>query len=388
MCSQPLDQRLGGLLRPLVVAGHEDRSAPDNLADGTGRGVGAVVADDAHLEVRRRRADRAQLAAAVAGLEQGHEPFGQAVQLVEATGQPALELLLVMGVQRRADRADHLQRLAELLELRLREQRDQLRRHHHGVRDPLAGDRFEECARLEAPGQDVGRAQMQRRHQAEEGAVEHDRTAVQDHALGRHAIGAGEQRAVVGPHFVGQHDPLGQPGGPARVDQVVRIRALDRHGDRRHRAGRAAQLAVAAEAGNAVGIADEQPIRCQPRQPLAHFGQMPGVRGAGHHHRRAGIGEQTDQPVATKQRAERHHYRADLGSRPVQLQLLHRVVEQRRHAIAFAHAEPVQHVGDAVDARVQLRPRQSRVAAHQRQVPRPIARMPRRQSRNFHRVLL
>ena len=91
-------QRLRRLRIASEVAVHRDGTAADDLADRPRPHVVAVVVDDPQRVERGRHADAARLALHVVAVEDRHEAFRQAVELMEAAGQQRFEAILVLAM--------------------------------------------------------------------------------------------------------------------------------------------------------------------------------------------------------------------------------------------------------------------------------------------------
>ena len=90
---------LFGQVRALVVAGHQDRAAADDFAHFAHRHFLPLLVHDLHLEKGRAAAHGGELAGEIGLVEDGHEPFGQAVEFVEAAGQAPVQFFLVLFMQ-------------------------------------------------------------------------------------------------------------------------------------------------------------------------------------------------------------------------------------------------------------------------------------------------
>jgi len=99
-----VDDRGGRRVWLAVVAGHEERAAPDDLADLARRQLAATLADDAQLVEVRRRTDRVELGCKVLAIEDRHEALGEPVQIVQRArrelAQPQLVLVRQPGLAR------------------------------------------------------------------------------------------------------------------------------------------------------------------------------------------------------------------------------------------------------------------------------------------------
>jgi hypothetical protein len=244
-------------------------------------------------------------------VEHGGEAFGQAVELVEALRQDFVQALLVLQVQRRADRADHLQRVQRgRVEVGVVQQRDHLRRHHDHMGDPLGGDLPQHRGRLEAGMQDVAAADEHPGHEVDHGAIEDDRTGVQHDAFRRHAETHREDRAVVGAHVVAVHDPLGRAGGAAGVHDVVEV-VVDQTRVRRLVGGGTGEELVATDEAIrqvAAGADQDVTILRDGRQLGLQSSEAFGEGRIGEDHDAVGIPQQGLQPGFLEQRAERHDH--------------------------------------------------------------------------------
>ena len=172
----PVHDDLARQVGPFVVTRHQERRPPDDLPHLAGRDILAVVVDDPHVAERWRHAHRRRLRGVLVLVQDRHETLGQPVELVEHTGHAPRQLLAVLGVERRAHRAEHPQgRHVNRCEPRRAEERDDLRRDHEDVRHPLAPDRVDDRLRVEVVMQDESRSENEGRHQREERSVEAER---------------------------------------------------------------------------------------------------------------------------------------------------------------------------------------------------------------------
>ena len=246
----------------------------------------------------------------------------------------------MLEMQRSADRADHLQRAAPLLaEAGSLEQRDQLRRDEHRVGHPLPLDELDHAVGVESGHQHVRAAEVEGRHEGEEGAVEDERPGVEHDALGLDAEARREAGAVRLPDRVGVHDPLREPRRPRRVDDVEGVVAIDRGGSRRLGAGGVDELVILEVA------------RCRAVDEHVAVGGNPGQIGSQavelRHHRRVRdqdprvrVVDEIRQPGAAQERGERHDDETRPRGRVIELDHLDAVLEHRRDLVALLEAEP------------------------------------------------
>ncbi len=136
----------------------------------------AVFADDAHLVEWRRHADAARLALRIVAVEDCDKAFGEPVELVEAARKVLVQPVLVFLEQRRTERQDHFERREpRRVEAWGIEDRDDLRRDEHRVRDAFALDGIDEVVDVEGAPQHVSRAGHDRRKHRDHCAIEDDR---------------------------------------------------------------------------------------------------------------------------------------------------------------------------------------------------------------------
>ena len=382
-------QRLCGQVGLAVVAGHRDRAAPYDFAGFAGRQVAAVVADDPQLVEGRRHADAARLAQGVVAVEHGDESLGEAVQLVEAVRQQPVQPILVLAVQRRAQRQHHLQRREPgRVEARRVEDRDDLRRHQHRVRDALALDGRDEGLGVELPMNDVRRAEHERREHRRHRPVEHQRAGVQHDRLRRHPPSGGERQRVHRADEVRVLDTLGQTRRPRRVHQGEQVAGLDARAGRRFARARVqrAERMVARRFGGRSG-AGQHPVdrRFRGKAP-AHLVDHRETVARGHDDPRQRIAQERRESGRGEQRRQRHRGGAELRTGPVRREQLERVAEHRRHPVAARDTEAGERVRVTVDIGVELPPVEAdlvlagRAPEHDcRRVMRTLARVARGQ---------
>ena len=103
------DNRLSSQIRLFVIAGHQGGATAHNLPDLSGSGVFALLSNDSHLKERLGRTDRSWFRRVVILVENGHESFRQPVKFIEPARQAAIQLLLMLQVQRSTDGPDHFE---------------------------------------------------------------------------------------------------------------------------------------------------------------------------------------------------------------------------------------------------------------------------------------
>ncbi len=203
--------------------------------------------------------------------------------------------------ERRSQRQNALERCQALrVETRRVEQRDDLRRHQHDMRHAFPLDRGERLVGVELAMEDVGPAEIERRHQGDERAVEDDRTNMQCPRLGRHAEGRTHQRAVHRAHVVRVHDAFRQSGGAAREHDVEQVVGGD-FGRNEGLGPRGRQSPIVTEAGGAP--IDEQDVRGQLVADLLQYRQHRRLRDQA---ARVRALQQARQPSGHKQRRKRY----------------------------------------------------------------------------------
>ncbi len=378
--------RLRREVRALVVARHRDRPPADDLTHLARRQVGSVGAHDPHLVQGRRHADRARLPREVVAVEDRDKPLGEPVELVETVRQPPLELVFVLEVERRSDRADHLERPAALFaEVVTLEQRHDLGGNEHDVRRALTLDRLDHPIGVEPTQQDVRAAEVEGRQQRQERPVEDERAGVDDDALRVHPVARREARAVGLAYRVCVDDPLRQPRRSRRVDDVERIVAVDRDPGGRLVACRSGKLRVRAVPGP-VAVDEDEAIRGHAAELAAHavdLGRHGGVRDE---RARVRVVHEVRQPAAAEEGRERHDHVARPRRRVVELDRLDAVLEHGCDLVALLESEREQRVRDPVDPSVELRERDALALEDDRRVARPVARVARQKRVERHQA--
>src|SRR5665647_1094081 len=196
-------------IRPLVVTRHQHWTTADDLADLARRELTSIIGNDAHLAERNRATNRVDLRSKITAVENGDEPLGQPIKLIKGIWEYLEQPFLVLSMPGRSYRTEHPERF-ELVGGKIRCIHDghDLRRNHHDVRDLLAHDSLDEVGRIEFLLEYVGAAQVPRRHQCHEGAVEHERARVHHHTFRSDAEAPREHRAVRAANVVRVYNAL------------------------------------------------------------------------------------------------------------------------------------------------------------------------------------
>ena len=241
---------------------------------------------------------------------------------MEHAGHAPGQLFPVLGVKRRAHRAEHPQRRhVRRSEPRRAEQRDDLRRDHEHVGHPFARDRVDDGLGIEVVMQDESRSQHEGRHQGEEAAVEAERARMQRDALRPHPPGQAKEDPVEAADPLREDDPLRQPGRAAAVDDVVGVIAA--HADRGRRVlGRVHESAIRAVTRAGVAVDEQRAVRAEGLDFGSHLVEERRRGLLGHDKSDVGVAKERRQALPSEERGERHDDRADLGGGPVDLEQL------------------------------------------------------------------
>jgi hypothetical protein len=97
-----------------------------------------------------------------------------------------------------------------------------------------------------------------------------------------------------------------------------------------------------------------------------------GEAVVGHEHHRIRVVDQRNDGPLPQQGAQRHHYGADLGTSPINLEKFHAVRKEGGYLLALIHPEGQQGIGQAVDLQVELPIGQAAVFKDNRQVVRTV----------------
>ena len=380
----PVHDGPGGQIGALVVPLHHERAAAADLADLAPGYVAPRLVHDAHLVEADRHAHGSRLAHRVRPVQDRHEPLGEPVELVEAAGEGGVEPMLVLEMERRADRLDHLDGAKpRRIELRMIQERDDLRRHQDQVGDPGALDLREHAAGVEGRMQEIGPAEEHPGHEVQEGAVEDHGPRVEEDALRRHPEHRGEQRAVTGANVVRVHDALGLAGGAAGIDDVVRIGAGEA-GVRGLRLRRGADQLVKA------AIPRPRPFDEHPAvgPDARHLGPRAIERGRerrrGDDQFRVRVPEQGHEPGLLEERAERHRDEAALGDGAVDLDLLEAIRQHRGDLVPLGETGGQQCIRQPVHPAVQGLEGEPVVLEDQGEVLRPVSRVAGKEGAEMH----